>query len=43
MIPKEIYGHVLYSYINYDFYLCEFDKRLEGGNDEYVGYKVLSS
>lgn len=40
MIPKENYGCVFHFYINYNFYFCKFDKSLEGGNDEYVGYKV---
>lgn len=42
MIPKENCGCVFYVYINYDFYLCKFDKSLESGNGEYVGDKVKS-
>lgn len=42
MIPKENYGCVCYTYINYDFYLCKFDNSLESGNGEYVRYKVKS-
>lgn len=42
MIPKENSDPLLYYRINYDFYLSEFNKSLEGGNDECDGYKVKS-